>query len=427
MSFILQIRKKDSLFVMLYCVTMFVLLLDQVGLLPLAEIFRKIKYVYIIVMMVLCLGRARIAKAWLPSIFIFILLFIHTILFGVVITNKIVAGETLEHAAQMLVYLVMAFVTYYYIIINDSLGVFVDATYMVSSLQMLLTAFYYRSQFVNPLWGLYQTFAGGHRYKVAFGFVHPGYLSNACYFTLILSIIFWEIHKHEINEKKKQIILGICAIDGVIVMMLLSSAQRSGFLATVIALFIYWITLNKNKRIYRFLKVIIPLALPFIIISFRVNDVWNYIWDNSNRSLNISVNYPVFREIGNLWTGMGFVESSGFIKDNSVFGITTSSLDMYYVYIFFTTGIIGCVIIGSALIILTVCIYKSPKNEFRNAISALYISILFFAFWQCNLFTYRYVSSFFVQVLLLSAISCKCTIRSTANRLGRNLYAGCKQ
>ncbi len=396
----IEFEKKHTTFIVLYSITILIMLLDQAGALPLAEVLRKFKYVYIAFVFVLCL-KNRFVKKSLPGLIVIGLLFVHTILFGYVFQNDVVVAATTEHANQMMIYLLMLAVTYIYISQEKIYTTFFNVTYLMSAVQLVVSALLHFNNFVNPIWGIIQTFRTTGRYRSYFGFTHSGYLSNQCYFVIVLSIIFYELNVKRDTGQKKTSLLTLIAVDAIAFLMLISSAQRSGVISVAMALIIYFAleVLKIHKKNW-FRLAVVALILVACIFLFEFG-VWDDIWNNSNRSLNISVNYPVFKEIGNLWTGMGYVESSGFQRGTSIYGITTSSLDMYYVYIFFTTGVIGCILMGLALLIVVCKVFTQRKNSLKYANVSITLSLLFWAYWQVNLFTYRYLSSFFFAIILL--------------------------
>ena len=200
--------------------------------------------------------------------------------------------------------------------------------------------------------------------------------------------------------------------DMIALLILFSSAGRSGILTLVIVCAVYfgglWLTkcTKENRRI---ILIALVLLLALIIVYLAVSGGFDRIWANSNRSLNITVNYPIFKQMGNIWTGMGFVENSNFQATRannftSAFGVRTSSLDMYYVYLYFTTGIIGCILIGTALIYILYQLIKNIGKPQALFGLALYVGWLFYGFWQCNIFTYRYYSPWFYLVVLLHIV-----------------------
>lgn len=400
----IRVPREHSVFVGIFFVTMLILLLDQVDALPMANLLRKIKYVYIIVMTILCLKNGKLRKSSKDALFVMALLLFHTILFGFVFVNDIVADITYEHAKQLLIYFGIVLVTYIYIMQRNAFILFIDISFAVTGVQLLISGLLYPDDFVNPLWGIIQTFRATYRYKTSFGFIHAGYLANEAYLVIMLSIVFWELHKKAASNRKKIIIGEIILFDGLAFMMLIAAAERSGLVSAAIAIIFYVLFAKTQLLSKRWFKLLTPILIVFGVVILFETGIWNHIWENSNRSLNITVNYPVFQKIGNLWTGMGYVASHGFQKSASVFGEITSSLDMYYVYIFFTTGIIGCVIQGMALLIILCELGRRLDDALGIAFMGIYLSMLFLAFWQPSLFTYRYQSCTYLLIIMLVAI-----------------------
>ena len=400
-----SISKRHLPFSLAYFITMLTLLLNQFDALPAPLILRKTKYLYIFFVCILILSSKKIKRKCGVSFFVIILFFIHTILFGYIFTNPIAVENISSNANQMMWYLLFVFVTYLYISQNDKFELFINLSFYVTGLQLFIAGLLHYSDFVNPIWGLKQTFTEGVRYKTCFGFVHPGYLSNACFLVIVLSIFFYEINRFY-QGKRKIIIWGsLLVIDALAIEMLMSAAQRSGIITSFFTTFFYFIFVIFRIRVER--KTIFFFVVLFFLITaiMEATGVFTYIWSNSNRELNITVNYPVFQQIGNLWTGMGYVDNSGFHEEIAAFGIKTSSLDMYYVYIFFTTGIVGCILIGTALIIMLIRLLMQKKTNLHIAAIGLYIGMLFFAFWQCNMVTYRYVSPTILFLIVLFGMS----------------------
>ena len=142
-----------------------------------------------------------------------------------------------------------------------------------------------------------------------------------------------------------------------------------------------------------------------LLILLYVTDFWNYFWVRSNRGLNVSVNLPWVPIIGNIWTGMGFVENEAFITDASnnwisAFGVATSSLDMNYLYLYCTTGILGCAVMALILLILGISLYKNRAQKYGSYYFLLFVVILFYASMETILFTYRFWAMMIVYVIL---------------------------
>lgn len=393
-----------------YFVTMLTMLLYQNETLPFANILIKTRYAYILLTIVLIVLNNRIKRQSKLAIFVLSILFIHTFLFGFVFNNTpgalVAANNISVNVKNMFWYLTFVSITYIYVSQNSLFNDLINVSYYACGVQLLIGGIKYRGDFVNPLWGFIQAFTAETRYKTTFGFVHAGYLSNACFYALILSIFYFEINKGIENPRKKRHFWGsFIFIDALALEMLLCAAERAGILATIIAVAIYGIFVFFRFRIETRTKIICALLGMVLILLFIVSGAFTKIWEDSNRGLNISVNYPVFQQLGNIWTGMGYVDNSGFHENIMAFGVKTSSLDLYYVYIFFTTGIIGCVFIGIAMLALLFGLISKKRTNLNITALGMYIAWIFFSFWNCNMLTYRYVSPYILFTILLCGLS----------------------
>ena len=103
---------------------------------------------------------------------------------------------------------------------------------------------------------------------------------------------------------------------------------------------------------------------------------------------------------------MGLVENAQFVSDPynggiSAFGVKTSSLDMNYLFIYCTTGILGCCMMALILLVLGVSLYKNRAQEYGGYYLVLFFTLLFYAFWETVLFTYRFWAMLVPHVILL--------------------------
>ncbi|MGM9552432.1 MAG: hypothetical protein ACI3XA_09290 [Clostridia bacterium] len=412
-----KINKKHIAFVMLYFLTMVFLLLDVLGTVPFMNQLRKLRFVYLAVMIAwyfLSLkntaARDRFKR---KSNIIIILGLLHTILFAYIFTNDIVKSLSHTHGIGMLFYFyIPVIITLTYVYENELFLTYTVTTYIACVIQLMYAAVNNLNHFVNPVSYL-KVFSSSSRVKFDFGFITYGYTAHYCVFALVVSLLIFDILKNKKKLKSNLNALIIMAIiDFVILCMLASSAGRSGILTVSLIAVVYFggtfvSGLPKSKK--KIFYAILSSALIIILVALIATGAFGRIWADSNRDLNITVNYPVFKELGNIWTGMGYVENANFqaTRENnftSAFGVRTSSLDMYYVYLYFTTGIIGCVLIGSALLYLLYLLIKNQGKPYALFGLALYIGWLFYAFWQCNLLTYRYYSPWFYLVVLLYII-----------------------
>ena len=144
------------------------------------------------------------------------------------------------------------------------------------------------------------------------------------------------------------------------------------------------------------------------VVALVATGVFADIWGKSNRDLNITINYPLFKTYGSPWTGLGFIENAAFQSGRSLFPMATSSLDMYFVYIYFATGLLGSIMLGLALLIILIKLLVNKRTDMNILAIGFYSAMLFFAFWQCNLFTHRYISSYVISTIFLCTMSNDC-------------------
>lgn len=406
-----RIYKKHLPFSIAYVLTLLFLLLSQIGELPMENTLRKIKYPYVFFVFLLVLMGARIKRGTKAAFLVILLYIAHDILFGFVFVNDIVAYAINENATQMLWFLLFVFVTFLYVSQNNFFKGFITLSFWTCGIQLIVAMFRHRDNIVNPLWALVHSFTSTYRYKNEFGFTHAGYTANACYLTLVLSLFFFEIYRNTDEFKKLWFWISFLFIDAVAGMELLASTERSGIISTFIVFAVYVSFVLLRIRIERkTFWVGVGIAVLAVVVLVATG-VFAHIWSKSNRELNITINYPLFKVYGSPWTGLGFIESAGFVKDRHLFPMATSSLDMYYVYIYFATGLLGALMIGIALLTILIKLVVNKKTEMNILTLGFYASLLFFAFWQCNMFTHRYISSYVISTILLCTMSEDCCLR----------------
>ena len=403
-----KIYKKHLPFSIAYFVTLITLLLYQINELPMAETLRKVKYPYVFFVFFLVLFRARIKRGTKAAMLVIMLYLTHTILFGSVFINDIVAYEINENASQMLWFLLFVLVTFLYVSQNNFFKGFITLSFFTCGLQLIIAMVNHRGDIVNPVWGLVHAFTATYRNRNEFGFTHAGYTANAAFLVLALSLFFFEIYRKTDEIKKAWFWISFLTIDAVAGIELMSSAERSGIISTFIVFFIYAVFAFFHIRIERkTLWVGIGLAVV-AVVALIATGVFADIWSKSNRDLNITVNYPLFKAYGSPWTGLGFIENAAFQSERSLFPMATSSLDMYFVYIYFATGLLGSVMIGLALLIILIKLLANKRTDMNILALGFYSAMLFFAFWQCNLFTHRYISSYVISTIFLCTMSNDC-------------------
>lgn len=389
---------KSNLIMFGYFIAATILLLDCTDNFPGTSLLRKFKYIFIVILLLdfITSNLKRISK---PCAVVVGCLMLHTVLFGVVIVNPAVAELTKTHFSEMMIYLLfLGFLTNAVERYRCELK-FIEATSAACAIFMLWTGVTHISNFVNPLYYIY-VFSRNARIRSHFGVGDPNYMGYYCLIALVFFFVLWYkyLENNTLTKKRKYFLLGI---SGWTVLILFSTGSRSSVLSFLIFIAIWcykkylkpkW---GKNAFLY--------IALLFIICVAFVGLNWTDIWGNANREANISVNIPVFNHLNAFWKGMGYIESAGFYND--AYGYDTWPVDIYYLYIFLSTGVIGTVIISIPLVYILVKLLKKSDDFVDKLILPAYLAILFDGMWQVNIFTYRYIATLFIGALLLISIS----------------------
>ena len=393
---IIRYKKKDKFFICLYFSMITILLLTEVENFTIGGPLRKIKYLYIFLMFVYMIYTHKISGRLVMALLPLMVLTTHAILWGTEFVNPDVYSYTQKHVRECLILYLVIFVTFYYVVVTHSFLLFVELSYIAVLCQLAFAAVTHFGNFVNPLYYIY-IFNESMRIRYTFGFCAWGYVGNYTYCALALSLILFCYLKDVENNKLS---LGIIAFgDFSALCMACSAASRSTLIAGFLTVF-YYLTFEyfrkSRKQSIRIWICILIIAITAGLIIYCLN--------NGTRDLNIEGNMEAFRQLGSKWTGMGYVENHNFQEDNSVFSVETTSLDISYVYYYFTTGILGLFfIIGAAAMILIMLFFCQSK--YKTAVLAIYVSMLFYAQWQVNLFSYSFFSTIIFMVIYLSAIA----------------------
>lgn len=404
----IKIYKQHLFFTITYFFTMLILLLYQIDELPMAEQLRKIKYPYVFVILVLVMANQRIKKGIKAASLVIGLFILHNILFGYVFINDIVASQIADNASQMIWFLLFVLVTFWYVAQNNFFKQYITISFYVCGLQLIIAMLNHRGDIVNPIWGLVHAFTATFRNRNEFGFTHAGYTANAAFLVLALSLFFFESYRKTEEFKKLWFWASFLIIDAVAGIELMSAAERSGIISVFIVFIIYIVFVLLRIRIEKKTLLFVIALAAAVLVGLVATGVFADIWGKSNRDLNITVNYPLFKAYGDPWTGLGFIENAAFQRSNSLFPMATSSLDMYFVYIYFSTGLLGSIMIGLALVIILIKLLANKKTDMNILAIGFYLAMLFFAFWQCNLFTHRYISSYVISTIFLCTMSNDC-------------------
>lgn len=382
----------------LYCITMLLSMLSIVDNVPLKAITYNVKYLYIVIILFFCFYDGILI--WNRRIFAAIgLLVLHTILYGVVFTNPRIQVDTNLHFQQLMAVYVLTFFSCIYVYKKDCYLLFLEMTYLALALFVLWCAVTHTGNFVNPVYFI-NIFSRTGRFRADFGMSDVNYCGNYCVYVLIISFFLWCEWKKQGKVPEKKIKIAVAGVDFITLCMLLSTASRSAILSLLLFFMFYGI-LKMKYAIIRNWKLILSvggaIALCLVIVLVATGAM-SSMWQESNREGNYSINYPIFLEYGNYLNGMGYMDNSGFLRMS--YGYATTAMDVYFLYIPFSTGILGAAIILVQMLYLLYQLVRHRSTEGGELALSLFVMMLYYAIWQVNYMNYRYLTGVIHMMLL---------------------------
>ena len=390
--------EEKKLVMWLYFVTLLSCMMAIVDNVPLIGVLLKIKYLYAIAIVFFCVYDGLII--WNRRFYFAAgLLIIHTILYGLVFVNWVIADSTKVHFGQLITLYVMAFFTVLYVYKKQCYLLWLEMSCLALAIMLLWSAFTHPGDFVNPIYFI-NIFSRMERFRAPFGMGDVNFCGNYCLYMLILTIFLWMEWKKQNKQVDVKIRIALIFTNCVAMYMLLSTASRSAIISFALFLGIA-VLLRYRAVLMRHWKLVVGTVGVVTLIAIIVmtsTGVLSGIWSQSNREGNISINLPYFIYHGDYINGMGYMDNSGFL--NMAYGYETTAMDIYYLYIFFGTGILGAVLIFGQMLYLLYCLLRFSETEGRDLAFSLFGMMLFYAVWQVNYMNYRYWTGMFHMVIL---------------------------
>ena len=368
----------------------------------------KFKYIFILYCLVDIISHKK-RLCSLNLAIVFSLLLFYVMAWGFLFENPIVAEHIAGHRKTMLIYLAILIPCALEVIHYKCIKEYTLTSGAALALVLVIQVATHRNEMIfNPVFAV-RSFLAHDLVRASFGFLDTNFVGNLCF--LVLCIIFMVYIFCSGNPLVHSRIKILAVFTGLIIFyIMLCTSSRTPMLcmaafvgcAAVIRTFEFvHFTPASRKAIKRYIVV----GILMMLVLFYVTDFWDYVWVRSNRSLNVSANLQWIPIIGNIWTGMGFVENEAFITNAnnnwiSAFGVATSSLDMNYLYLYCTTGILGCAVIALIVLILGISLYKNRRQKYGYYYLVVFIVILFYAFMETVLFTYRFWAMMIPHVIL---------------------------
>ncbi len=395
--------KITYIFLAFYGVAIAALLLSTIDNVPARELLESIKWLYLAFSVVNVIIHCRRFSKKILVIAGILLSYI--IFFGVVFVNDIVASETRQYLIQMLIYFGLLYLTYLQVKRFNCFIEFVKTTYISFSAPLLLAYFtHLHDTTFNPLYFI-KVIVFDLRRRSTFGFIQQNIVGAVCFLTFFVSLVWFYCLTKKQGKQRSLNLFSIYMIvaDLVIWLMFQSTSSRASLTSFFLLLFffLFFEYIAKNKKAFFVCSLVGFIGIVAVVLIFG-----NQIWSASNRSANIQMNIQWIEVIGNKWTGMGFVENSAFQYTwvdgvgSSAFGVKTTSLDIYYVYLYCTTGILGCIMVGTIITCMAIWIFKRRKEPYGALMISMYICLMYYAIWESVIFAFRFWPFFIVFIIL---------------------------
>lgn len=349
------------------------------------EILYNSVYLYTIIVLMANLRKKMVISK--SSFLVMFLLLIHTVIFGYFLSPQSVTSQVHDNAKNIILFLLIIFFTAKYVSDKSLWNEFLIFSQLPLSL-FLIYSYITNFNGIAPLKFLPNFFGVGQRVRFNFGFT--SYNSVAYYATavvIISIIILSEKNKNKSKDKRKKysIFEVYIFISILISLLVILSAQTKGALLTIAFFILISYFLNRGVFCGFNIKKI-NIFIWVLLLSIAIYIYGIYVLNSDSRNLNVVINLDIFKNYANHYTGLGYTAFSGFLT--KVFGYQTYALDIYYLYIVFTTGYIGAAIILITLayiLIRFIKMYLSGKTTtLQNRIFALYIVTILNGFSESN-------------------------------------------
>ncbi len=383
----------------------------------LADLGVKFKYVFILYCLVDIISRKEKPCSW-NVVLVFSLLILYVLTWGFIFKNPIVAVQIAGHRKTMLIYLAMLIPCALEVIHYKCVEEYTVSSGAALCLVLFIQVARHRNEMIfNPVFAI-RSFLAHDLVRSSFGFLDTNFVGNACFLILCILFMVYIYHfGHPLFHSRTRILAILTGL--IIFTIMLCTSSRTAmiclflFIMGAVLIRLMGIVHLSHASVHALKKYAAVCVIILLALSY-VTGFWGRIWAGSNRDLNVSANLHWVPILGSIWTGMGFVENDAFITDASnnwisAFGVATSSLDMNYLYLYCTTGILGCAVMALILLLLGISLYKNRRQKYGYYYILLYVLILLYACMETVLFTYRFWAMMIPYVILFYGANKECS------------------
>ncbi len=359
---------------------------------PINPVLIEMLYIVITLIFIIKTRNGKVSAKCMKNNIIIVLLFLHAILFGVLLVNPLMKVEINRQFRSQIIFIIIVAVTVGAIICFNDLTGFMKTAYYTLACSLFIQ-FITHIEDVN-INSMASVMSVTDRTRTNFGFGHYNTLGAASLSIIILTILLY--------EKGKRNFLKIFIL-GMSIIMLMCSASRNaitGFLVFVIACIIQKLNSSNVGSRKRFSIKIIFILMILMMVPFVMELDFNNLLKISQRSLIFYVAFPTYMKSRRLFTGLGYASNISYGSNMTPY--LTYWLDNSYMYYLIATGIIGFTLIIVTLIILGKRIGKNRLVYKGNIIYSLFWVYLYTALFEVTIFESGFLVNYIYMPVMIS-------------------------
>ena len=344
-----------------------------------------------------------------PAGFIIIMLFLYFVIWGLYNIKDLDRTDTLNVMYRSILMMLFIFTSSFWIKRLNCLHESICVGY-VAFASLMLISFILHIDEINlkrtlmTFWESSETI----RYRVLFGFGFNNIAAEYSMSTILLSIyMINHVSKEKPNRKFKIFIYLL--VDVLMALIILANNSRGTLLALLVVLFLLvFMHLNKNvtlKTTFKRLLLLIVVAAigGMVVLSFKNLTLLNII-EKMNRT-HFFDNIEAMRN-GDKWLmGLGKISGAYFSERNVLYGVKLNYMEMYYVDVFVTSGIIGCIWSIAIIVVIISSLLQQKRSKLTEWLMVALVYMLFLSFFEGYLFSYSYITSTFFLTIIITYIS----------------------
>lgn len=242
------------------------------------------------------------------------------------------------------------------------------------------------------------------RYRVKFGFSANNIASEYAVAVVLLSLMAFSDGHNKLRIRLIKLVINILMI------IIVIANNSRGLLLALIVIFGVNMLLSAFRKysVAKVLRILISIAvvtLLGIITYCKVNNIqlMDLLLD-ANR-YHFMDNIEILKKSNRWLMGLGNISGEYFRNKNYLYGLQTNYIEIYYIRVFVTSGIIGSIwILKIIFVFLKEITSKSLRstNKFRRWVFLVYVYMLFYSLYSGYLFGYTHATSPMFLVIIIS-------------------------